>query len=121
MQNRANFFINSTNQKQARIKKKDGNTIQLTPIRVYTLVTGFEDTTNISAKIGSKNLHHSIERDTANLKQKDNIYAFADGHWVFFKVVSRGNYELYTYAEMNDHYNKSDTFTSQASYSLKVN
>ena len=120
LQNRTNFFVNSTKKIMATIEKQGDHITPLNPIRVYTSITELKYTKNLSAKVDQEDLFYSIDNNTTVFKDGQNVYAFADGYWVFFKIVSPGGYKLQTYAEMPDFSNISEIFKPQADYKLRI-
>ncbi|HBP64058.1 MAG TPA: hypothetical protein DD730_07270 [Desulfosporosinus sp.] len=121
LENVSNLFVNSAEKILATIEKKGGNITRLDPVRVYTSIRGIKYTKDLSRKTKSgENLFYSIDESDVDVKEGQEIQAFGDGHWVFFKISERGVYNLQTYAQMRDFSNNEDVFTPQADYTLDV-
>ena len=79
------------------IEKQGENIMQFDPVRVYTSIRGIKYTKNLSRKVeGDENLFYSIDIGDGDFKEGQDIQAFADGHWVFFKIKEPGVYKLQT-------------------------
>lgn len=121
LQNVSNVFVNSAEKMVAAIEKQGENIIQFDPVRVYTSIRGIKYTKNLSRKVeGDENLFYSIDKGDGDFKEGQDIQAFADGHWVFFKIKEPGVYKLQTYAQMRDFSNSQEIFRPQAQYTLDV-
>jgi hypothetical protein len=121
LENVSNLFVNSAEKILATIEKKGGNITRLDPVRVYTSIRGIKYTKDLTRKTKSgENLFYSIDGSDVVAENGQEIQAFGDGHWVFFKIDERGSYKLQTYAQMRDFSNSEEVFTPQADYTLDV-